>query len=140
MRVRSSGAVRGNGRILLRSTHFSLALRMLSTIRPILAHRRIRRAACAIGVMLLLALAGCVTAPQAPTVVPPPPPKAPVPANAEPPPPNVNLSGFPLAYRQGYADGCASKSGGERKDAARFASDGNYRTGWTDGLALCKKR
>jgi hypothetical protein len=52
----------------------------------------------------------------------------------------VNLSGFPLAYRQGYADGCASKSGAERKDAARFAADGNYRTGWTDGLALCKKR
>ena len=115
-------------------------LRMLSTIRPTLAHRRVWRAACAIGVVLLFALAGCATEPKAPVVMPPPPPKAPLPANAEPPPANVNLSGFPLAYRQGYADGCASKSGGERKDAARFASDGNYRTGWTDGLALCKKR
>ena len=29
--------------------------------------------------------------------------------------------GFPLPYRQGYADGCASATGAERKDAARFA-------------------
>ena len=53
--------------------------------------------------------------------------------------PNVNLSGFPLPYRQGYADGCASAAGSERKDAARFASDGNYRTGWQDGLALAAR-
>ena len=59
---------------------------------------------------------------------------------AEPPPPAVNLSGFPLPYRQGYADGCASATSTERKDAVRFASDGNYRTGWQDGIALCKKK
>jgi len=64
----------------------------------------------------------------------------PLPANVEPPPPPVNLSGFPLPYRQGYADGCASAKGPERKDNARFAADGNYRTGWTDGLALCRNR
>jgi hypothetical protein len=64
----------------------------------------------------------------------------PLPANAEPPAPGVNLSGFPLLYRQGYADGCASAKGPARKDAARFASDGNYRTGWQDGLALCKAK
>ena len=52
----------------------------------------------------------------------------------------VNLSGFPLPYRQGYADGCASATGPERKDAVRFAADGNYRTGWNDGLALCRKK
>ena len=68
------------------------------------------------------------------------PPATPLPATAEPPPPNVNLSGFPLPYRQGYADGCASAKGAERKDGARFAGDGNYRTGWQDGLALCKGR
>ena len=75
------------------------------------------------------------------TVVPPAPAPAPapLPANREPPPPNVNLSGFPLPYRQGYADGCASATGGERKDATRFAGDGNYRMGWMDGSALCKK-
>ena len=64
----------------------------------------------------------------------------PLPANAEPPAPAVNLSGFPLPYRQGYADGCASATGPERKDAVRFGADGNYRTGWTDGLALCRKK
>ena len=56
------------------------------------------------------------------------------------PPANVNLQGFPLEYRQGYADGCTSVSGTERKDPARFKSDGQYRSGWVDGNALCKKR
>lgn len=98
---------------------------------------RFWRTAFALGPPLLFALSGCVTAPVVPAK---PPARAPLPATAEPPPPNVNLSGFPLAYRQGYADGCASNAGGERKDAARFAADGNYRTGWQDGLALCRKR
>jgi hypothetical protein len=52
----------------------------------------------------------------------------------------MNLSGFPLPYRQGYADGCASATGPERKDATRFSSDMNYRTGWTDGRGLCKPK
>ena len=87
-----------------------------------------------------LVLAGCASAPPAPTPPPAAPQAAPLPATAEPPPPAVNLSGFPLPYRQGYADGCASATGSERKDAARFGADGNYRTGWTDGLALCRKK
>ena len=53
---------------------------------------------------------------------------------------NVNLQGFPLTYRQGYADGCASIGAVEHKDAARFKNDGQYRTGWQDGFALCKQR
>jgi hypothetical protein len=73
----------------------------------------------------------------APPVVPTAPPLAPT---AEPPPPAVNLAGFPLPYRQGYADGCASATGPQRKDLTRFGSDGNYRTGWTDGVALCAKK
>jgi hypothetical protein len=52
----------------------------------------------------------------------------------------IALDGFPLPYRQGYADGCASATGGERKDSARFAGDGNYRTGWQDGRALCARK
>ena len=64
----------------------------------------------------------------------------PIAPNVEPPPAPVNLSGFPLTYRQGYADGCASATGAERKDVTRFAADGNYRTGWQDGLALCRKK
>ena len=64
----------------------------------------------------------------------------PVPRNAEPPPPNVNLSGFPLPYRQGYADGCSSATGPQRRDASRYSGDANYRTGWQDGLALCRRK
>jgi hypothetical protein len=64
----------------------------------------------------------------------------PIAPNVEPPPPPVNLSGFPLPYRQGYADGCASANGPERKDATRIGSDGNYRVGWQDGFALCRRK
>jgi len=89
-------------------------------------------------------LAGCATTAVAPSPEARPAPAdsstPPRPSNAEPPPPNVNLSGFPLPYRQGYADGCASAAGTERKDATRFAADGNYRTGWQDGLAICRKK
>ncbi|HEY4138973.1 MAG TPA: hypothetical protein VGN65_11000 [Casimicrobiaceae bacterium] len=99
------------------------------------------RIVAAIGTMLVVGCATVGTPPPGvtpPTAQPPPPPT--VPRNAEPPPPKVNLSGFPLPYRQGYADGCASTGGVEHKDAARFSSDMNYRTGWTDGLALCGKK
>ena len=111
---------------------------------PPMAHSRMQRrtvarAARAMLVGALLLSTGCATV-APPAVTAPPPSTAPVPANREPPPPNVNLSGFPLPYRQGYADGCASASGTERKDAARFASDPNYRTGWQDGVTLCRKR
>ena len=94
-----------------------------------------RLLACAIAVALVTS--GCATAPVAPVL---PPSAPPLPRNAEPPPPPINLSGFPLPYRQGYADGCASASSAERKDAARFAGDPNYRTGWQDGVALCRRK
>ena len=82
-----------------------------------------------------------VTVPPAETPPTAPVPQAPpLPRNIEPPPPKLNLSGFPLPYRQGYADGCASAGGAERKDAARYSSDMNYRTGWSDGRALCAKK
>ena len=91
----------------------------------------------AVAIAAALVHGGCATAPPPASA---PASAAPTPANVEPPPPKVNLSGFPLAYRQGYADGCASSTAVERKDASRFASDGNYRTGWTDGRALCGRR
>jgi len=91
-----------------------------------------------------VALAGCATAPPGgPDAAPAQgtaPTAPPLPRHAEPPPPTVNLSGFPLPYRQGYADGCASATGAERKDSTRFAADGNYRTGWQDGVALCRRK
>jgi hypothetical protein len=105
-----------------------------------------RRGACSLPtlILLVLALGGCASmgpgAPQVPPAAPAQPSAPPLPTNAEPPAPAVNLSGFPLPYRQGYADGCASATGPERKDAVRFGADGNYRTGWTDGLALCRKK
>ena len=92
-------------------------------------------------VALAIVVGGCAQVATKPTVEPPEKPTAPpIAPNKEPPPPAINLSGFPLEYRQGYADGCASASGAERKDAVRFAADGNYRTGWQDGVALCRKK
>ncbi len=66
-------------------------------------------------------------------------PQAP-PTTSPNPAAKINLQGFPLPYRQGYADGCASAGALEQKDAERFKSDGQYRTGWFDGNALCNKR
>ena len=85
-------------------------------------------------VAALLLVTACATVPEQPRVAPP------LPRSAEPPPPPINLSGFPLPYRQGFADGCASATGTERRDAGRFRSDGNYSTGWQDGLAQCRKK
>jgi hypothetical protein len=92
-------------------------------------------------VALVIALGGCAQVATRPGIEPPARPSTqPIAPDVEPPPPAVNLSGFPLPYRQGYADGCASATGAERKDTTRFAADGNYRTGWQDGLALCRKK
>lgn len=95
----------------------------------------------------LAALAACATVPQppeappatptAPQTAPPLPPPKPY---VEPPPPPVNLQGFPPTYRLGFGDGCATARGSEQKDASRYATDGNYRTGWMDGAAQCKKK
>ncbi|MEO8741444.1 MAG: hypothetical protein ABI537_17330 [Casimicrobiaceae bacterium] len=111
--------------------------------------RPVARRALAVAV---LALAACATAPptitplpaEVPSVpgappAPPPKPQAP-PTTSVNPPSNVNLQGFPLPYRQGYADGCNSVGAVEHKDAARFKNDGQYRTGWQDGVYLCKKK
>ncbi len=105
----------------------------VNAVPPSVLHRCRFAVAAALVAALLLAQAGCATPPSGAATPAPA-------ADVEPPAPGVNLSGFPLPYRQGYADGCASAGGGERKDAARFAADGNYRTGWQDGRAICAKR
>jgi hypothetical protein len=89
---------------------------------------------------LALLLVGCATTAVAPRPDATRGATSTAPSNVEPPPPNVNLAGFPLPYRQGYADGCASAGGNERKDSMRFAADANYRTGWQDGLAICRRK
>jgi hypothetical protein len=97
-------------------------------------------------ILCLAVLAGCATTGRVPAPVTPEAPAstpAPLPAPkpfVEPPPPPVNLQGFPPTYRLGFGDGCATARGTDQKDPVRFASDGNYRTGWQDGVAQCKKR
>lgn len=100
-------------------------------------HSPLARRNAAVLALAAALLAGCAgpAAIEAPEPAP-----APVPRNVEPPKPTINLDGFPLPYRQGYADGCASATGAERKDTTRFAGDGNYRTGWQDGRALCARK
>ena len=56
------------------------------------------------------------------------------------PQPKVNLSGYPVAFRQGYADGCASADAARKRDDARFKSDADYAQGWRDGHDICQRR
>ncbi|MCC7326708.1 MAG: hypothetical protein IT521_07885 [Burkholderiales bacterium] len=89
---------------------------------------------CAIAVVVVLA--GCATTPEpSPSSAP----TAPAPY-VEPPPPPVNLQGFPPTYRLGFGDGCATGRGTEKKDPVRYGNDGNYRVGWQDGLAQCRRK
>ena len=54
--------------------------------------------------------------------------------------PDVNLSGFPPAFRQGYADGCSSARGSRVRNETRFKEDTQYASGWRDGLDICGKK
>jgi len=85
---------------------------------------------------LAIAAAGCAS---------PGPSSRPVPAEGAPGPTppgpaNVNLRGFPVAFRQGYADGCESvRAGGRRRDEGRYRGDGDYKMGWNDGYSICRR-
>ena len=58
-----------------------------------------------------------------------------------PPQAKVNLSGFPPAFRDGYAAGCESATSlFERKDRKRFDEDRQYAAGWKDGLSACRRK
>ena len=81
-------------------------------------------------------LAGCA----AQTATTPATPTTPAKPSTPAPPPPVNLQGFPPAYQAGFGDGCSTGRGADRKDADRFGKDGNYRVGWQDGLAQCKRK
>lgn len=50
--------------------------------------------------------------------------------------PNVNLSGYPQAFKDGFRDGCGSY----RRDAARFGKDNDYTLGWQDGYSICGRQ
>lgn len=55
---------------------------------------------------------------------------------------NVNLAGYPPAFRAGYQDGCDSskRASGQTRDEDRFKHDGQYASGWRDGFDICGKR
>ena len=96
----------------------------------------LRRLLCLVPVALA---AACATRPLAP---PPDQPEAPVAAQerrAKASRPTYNLTGYPLAVREGYIDGCetAKNSDYARKDARRIASDPQYDMGWKDGFSIC---
>jgi len=53
----------------------------------------------------------------------------------------MNLSGFPPAFQQGYAEGCQTASSRRtRRDQARYLSDEDYMQGWNDGYSVCRRR
>jgi hypothetical protein len=98
--------------------------------------------ACTLGVAVVCA--GCATVAPAPEPAPAPAPAKPAPTApapyVEPPPPPINLQGFPPSYRLGFGDGCSTGRGTDKRDPVRYSNDGNYRMGWTDGVALCRKK
>jgi hypothetical protein len=56
--------------------------------------------------------------------------------------PNVNLAGYPPAFRAGYLDGCNSGKGSAspKKEEERFKQDSQYAAGWRDGYDICSKQ
>jgi hypothetical protein len=58
---------------------------------------------------------------------------------------NMIKQGYPLAYADGFDDGCHSgkKAGGSmfdqfKKDVRRFEKDSQYTQGWSDGFRQCE--
>ncbi len=97
---------------------------------------RALRGVCLIAVALI---AAC-TIVEPPRRGPPPAQSEPAPPPASRPLPNVNLSGYPPAFRQGFRDGCDSFRGNYRRDASRFNKDNNYTIGWQDGFSICRRQ
>jgi hypothetical protein len=55
--------------------------------------------------------------------------------------PNVNLAGYPPAFREGYLQGCDSaRRHTARKDEIRYKADAQYAAGWRDGFDICGKQ
>jgi len=84
-----------------------------------------------LAVAALATLTACAATQRAPTT-----PAKPATAKA----PGVNLSGYPPAFRDGYADGCnAAKNRRGTRDEARFKSDPQFAQGWQDGFGICSR-
>lgn len=54
-----------------------------------------------------------------------------------PPAPRFNLTGYSTAFKQGYADACATP---KRRNSERFKTDTDYSMGWQDGQSACRSR
>ena len=56
-------------------------------------------------------------------------------------PADLNLRGFPVAFREGYVAGCESgREGNRRRDETRYKADMNYMMGWNDGYGICARK
>ncbi|HEX2830258.1 MAG TPA: hypothetical protein VHP37_28220 [Burkholderiales bacterium] len=53
------------------------------------------------------------------------------------PAPRYNLTGYSSAFKQGYADACATP---KRRNGERFRTDTDYSMGWQDGSSACRSR
>ncbi|MBI4194389.1 MAG: hypothetical protein HY526_04855 [Betaproteobacteria bacterium] len=74
-------------------------------------------------IVLVLSGAGCAT------------------QSSSPARPQVNLSGYPPAFRQGYSDGCESaRTASVRRDERRYRGSSDYTLGWNDGYSVCGRR
>jgi len=82
-----------------------------------------RRLVWQVWVMCALGLAGCAQQP---------------PMSAAKPP--FNLAGYSPAFKDGFAAGCDTAKGSERRDAKRFEQDAQYARGWEDGRSICGRR
>ncbi len=61
----------------------------------------------------------------------------PAPKAQPPKPADLNLTGFPVAFREGYTPAAAATA--ERRDETRYKADMNYKMGWDDGNSVCAK-
>ena len=92
---------------------------------------------------LLAALAGAIAgcaAPKPSSSSPPAPVSEPAPATKPAKRANLNLSGFPVPYQEGYAAGCDSRRGSRHREEGRYKSDANYKMGWDDAYSICASR
>ena len=96
-------------------------------------------AAGALALAAILSLSGCEifrgSSPGTPPSSPLPPKSST--SSAKPPPQRYNLTGYSAAFKQGYADACATP---RKRDAERLKSDIDYQMGWSDGQSLCRTR
>ncbi|UCH47250.1 MAG: hypothetical protein JSU95_14310 [Betaproteobacteria bacterium] len=56
--------------------------------------------------------------------------------------PQVNLAGYPPAFREGYLDGCntARRNSDKIQDETRYKNDSMYAAGWRDGFDICSEK